>query len=98
MTPAPTTPHQERSGDIFSQIRYFLKENPIGKVFSAPTDVYFDEYNAYQPDIIYISKEKIEIIKEDGIHGAPDMIIEILSRSSGYYDSIPRKKYMKDME
>ena len=92
MSPSPTTPHQERSVDIIYQIRHFLKTNPIGKVYIAPTDVYFEEYNAYKPDILYISNEKKEIIKDDGIHGAPDMIIEILSRSTGYYDSNSKKK------
>ncbi|MBW8050395.1 MAG: Uma2 family endonuclease [Cytophagales bacterium] len=92
MTPSPTTPHQERSVDIIYQIRHFLKANPIGKVFSAPTDVYFDEHNALQPDIIYISRERIDIIKKAGIYGAPDMIIEIQSPSTGYYDTNSKKK------
>jgi len=44
-----------------------------------------------QPDIVFISKQRQEIIKDDGIHGAPDMVIEILSPSTAYYDI--RKKY-----
>ena len=62
--PSPTYGHQEVSGDIFTQIRVFLKEKPIGKVICAPLDVYFDENNVLQPDIIYISNENKHLIKE----------------------------------
>ena len=41
--PSPTYGHREMAGDIFTQIRIFLKEKPIGKVICAPMDVYFDE-------------------------------------------------------
>jgi Uma2 family endonuclease len=60
-------------------------------VYYSPFDVFFDEQNILQPDIVYISKEKSELLKDDGIHGAPDLIIEILSPSSGYYDTKIKK-------
>ena len=90
--PSPTYGHQEMAGDIFTQIRIFLKEKPIGKVICAPMDVYFDENNAFQPDIIFVSNKKKHIIKNDGLHGAPDMIIEIQSPSTSYYDLNVKKK------
>lgn len=92
MSPAPSSRHQEISGDIYYQIRHFLIENPIGKVYSAPIDVHFDEHNVYQPDIIFVSNERKNIIRIDGVYGAPDLVIEILSPFSGYYDSNPKKK------
>ncbi|MBD0257644.1 MAG: Uma2 family endonuclease [Cytophagales bacterium] len=52
----------------------------------APTDVYFNEESAFQADILFVSGEKLKIVKEDGIYGAPDLIVEILSPSTGYYD------------
>ena len=57
----------------------------------APLDVALDEENIYQPDLLYISEErKIELIK-DRIEGAPDLIIEILSPSTAYYDLRQKK-------
>ena len=64
----------------------FLKENPVGKVYFAPVDIYFNNENVYQPDIIFISKDRLHILKEDGVYGAPDLIIEILSPATAYYD------------
>ncbi|SFT13354.1 Uma2 family endonuclease [Mucilaginibacter polytrichastri] len=63
-----------------SQIQVFSKENISGKVFVAPCDVYLnDEQNVVQPDILFIKKERESIIQNQGIYGAPDLIIEILS-------------------
>ena len=90
--PSPTYGHQDVLGYIFNQIWNSLKEKPAGKVICAPLDVYFDENTVLQPDIIYISNENSHIIKENGIHGAPDLIIELLSPSTAYYDTKDKKK------
>ena len=91
MTPAPKPLHQIISANIFEKIRSFSKGKNAGIVLYSPVDVYLGESNACQPDIVFIGKEKMGIIKEDGIYGAPDMIIEILSPSTAYYDI--KKKY-----
>ncbi len=84
MTPAPNPRHQIISGNIFEKIRHLTKG--LGITFYSPIDVYFGEENAYQPDIVFIKKERQEIIKDDGIYGSPDLVIEILSLSTAYYD------------
>ncbi len=91
MTPAPNPLHQMISGNLVEKIRKFSKEKNAGIVLFSPVDVYLGEENAYQPDIIFISKKRVEIIKKDGIYGTPDLVIEILSPSTAYYDI--KKKY-----
>ena len=54
-------------------------------------DVYFEETETYQPDIIFISKDRLHIIERERIKGAPDLVIEILSPATAYYDL--RKKF-----
>lgn len=92
MTPASSTYHQE----ISKRFEYLLYEyaelkQKLGKVFYAPIDVYFEDEETYQPDIIFISNDRIGIIKKEKIEGAPDMIIEILSPSTAYYDLVHKK-------
>ncbi|MFN3480770.1 MAG: Uma2 family endonuclease [Thermodesulfovibrionales bacterium] len=84
MTPAPNPRHQLISANIFEKIREFTKQ--LGMTLYSPIDVYLGRENAYQPDIIFISKERQDIIQEDGIYGAPDLVIEILSPSTARYD------------
>jgi Uma2 family endonuclease len=55
-----------------------------------PMDVKLDEGNVLQPDILYITGERKEIIK-DRVEGAPDLVIEILSPSNAYYDLRQKK-------
>jgi len=89
-TPAPSIKHQDVLKKIFAKL-YSLEEKKLGKVFCAPVDVYFEETETYQPDIIFISRERLEIIEEERIRGAPDLVVEIISPSTAYYDL--RKKF-----
>jgi len=84
MSPAPSSVHQEISGNIFYYLKSFLKKYSC-KVFSAPFDVRFpkesivdrDVYTVLQPDICVIcDKSKLD---DRGCIGAPDIVIEILS-------------------
>ncbi len=86
MSPAPSFAHQKVLMDISGRIYGFLEKNPVGIVLVAPFDVYLNPRNAFQPDIIFIGNEKKDQIKENGLHGAPDMAIEILSPHTGKYD------------
>jgi len=82
IVPAPTPFHQIISANIFERFRRFVIEKGRGIVLYSPIDIYLSEENVYQPDIVYISKQRQEIIKEDGIYGAPDLVVEILSPST----------------
>ncbi|MBT1704796.1 Uma2 family endonuclease [Fulvivirgaceae bacterium PWU20] len=52
-----------------------------------------DEHsNAVQPDIIFVFSENISIIKDDAIHGIPDLLIEILSPGNSLHDTVKKKE------
>ena len=72
-------------------LKKFANENKLGKVFIAPLDIYLGENETYQPDVFFISKERESIIGEKKIEGAPDLVIEVLSESTAYYD-LKKKK------
>ena len=84
--PSPVPYHQILSMRIEFELVKFVEERDLGVVLNAPMDVYFSEKEVYQPDIMFISKERMNIIGEKNIEAAPDLIIEILSPSSAYYD------------
>jgi Uma2 family endonuclease len=92
MTPSPVPKHQRISGKIDFILRKFVTENNIGEVFYAPCDVLLDEENVVQPDILFISKERLGIIGEKNIQGVPDLVIEIISESTAYRDLVQKKK------
>ena len=92
MTPSPVPYHQIISRRIAFELLKFVEERKLGEVIYAPTDVYLSETETYQPDIIFISKERLHIIGEKKIEAAPDLVIEILSESTAYYDLRHKKR------
>lgn len=86
MTPSPIPYHQEVLRKLGFKILVFLEKKELGHLYYAPLDVYFSDSDVYQPDILFIQKEREEIIGQTKINGAPDMVIEILSPSTAYYD------------
>ena len=92
MTPAPTTYHQRLAREIFLLLASFVKLHGLGEIFFSPLDVYFSETETYQPDIIYVSKDRLSIIAEEKVEGSPDLIAEILSPTTAYYDLRHKKQ------
>ncbi|MEM9884853.1 MAG: Uma2 family endonuclease [Bacteroidota bacterium] len=80
---SPLYKHQDTIGNLSDLIRPYVKKNKLGKVQFAPLDVYFDEANVFQPDLLFISNERKGIIKKF-IHGAPDLIVEVLSSNKNH--------------
>jgi len=92
LVPAPKPKHQKISIRLEFLLMKYNEENNVGDIYHAPTDVYFDEENVVQPDILFVSSNRLDIIEENYIKGAPDLVIEIVSPSSGYYDLVKKKK------
>ena len=87
MSPSPSLIHQLILGEFYDALRTFNKtQNLSGLVVLSPIDVYFDDDNVYQPDIVFISADKKSLIIDGRIQGAPNLVIEILSPSNAYYD------------
>lgn len=92
MTPVPKTIHQDVVGNLFYELNDFIRKDKLGKVYTAPFDVLLGKKNVVQPDILFIAKENKKIITEDNVRGAPDLIVEVLSPTTAYYDLIEKKE------
>ena len=81
---SPNTPHQRASLKLIRHLDRYNQEKDLGELFYAPYDVYLDEKNAgIQPDILFVTHERNFVIRENnGIVGAPDLIVEILSKGT----------------
>ncbi|WP_318653417.1 Uma2 family endonuclease [Paenibacillus rhizovicinus] len=90
MSPAPTALHQYIVGELHFALRTFF-QNRSCFVFVAPFDVFFSESDNYespdhviQPDLsVVCSKNQIS---KNGCHGAPTIIVEVLSPSTALKD------------
>ena len=84
--PAPNTFHQFVQKNLLRILDTYLLQHPVGTVLGSPCDIYLDDLNVLQPDLLYVTSEHAARIHDDGIHGAPDLAIEILSPSSAALD------------
>ncbi len=91
MTPAPTVYHQAIAARVFEALSEYVRKRNSGVVFFSPIDVYLSETETYQPDVVFISKVNSRIIGEKKVEGAPDLVVEILSPGTGYYDLTHKK-------
>ncbi len=66
--------------------------SPSGESLFAPMDVFLAEDTTVQPDLVYIAPAQREIVGEQRIEGAPDLIAEILSLSTVHRDVGVKKR------
>ncbi|MEQ1747140.1 MAG: Uma2 family endonuclease [Saprospiraceae bacterium] len=76
---SPDTEHQSAASNLSFFLQSHVREKELGKVFFAPYDVYLDEENLVQPDLIFVAQKNAHIIQKGCIVGVPDLVVEILS-------------------
>lgn len=76
---SPDTEHQSIASNLSYFFQVFVREKKLGKIFFAPYDVYLDEENLVQPDLIFVAEANAGIIQKGCIVGVPDLVVEILS-------------------
>ncbi len=84
MSPTPKYKHQ----NIALNGAVILRGLPEGKTVISPMDVHLDDENVVQPDVFWVSGvNSLCKLGADGYwHGAPDLVIEILSPSTAKRD------------
>jgi Uma2 family endonuclease len=97
MSPSPHWRHQKISGNIEWQIQSYLRNHDIGQLFHAPLDVIINETNVYQPDVLFFRHRNSKAsLGNRCVEGAPDFVVEILSKSTLHLDKdLKLKLYAK---
>jgi Uma2 family endonuclease len=90
---SPTPSHQRVAGRIFRRMADYVDNFQKGEVFIAPLDTKFDEINTFQPDVLFISTARKNIVSKKKIDGVPDLVVEILSEGNNLKE-MSYKKYV----
>ena len=56
VTPSPNIRHQTILGNLYFLIRTWLEQHPVGRVFMAPLDVVFTQFDVVEPDLLFVSR------------------------------------------
>ncbi|HEY9421137.1 MAG TPA: Uma2 family endonuclease [Thermoanaerobaculia bacterium] len=86
VTASPFRRHQRVSGNLHLLLAPFVRDRRLGEVYYAPVDVILSLHDIAVPDLIFVSNERLEILAEKNVQGAPDLVIEILSKSTSHRD------------
>jgi Uma2 family endonuclease len=75
--------------------RSYLAAYPIGKVFFAPLDVVFSQFDVVEPDLLYLSNARaLEALTSQHVRGVPEIVVEVASPSTRRRDeTIKRRLY-----
>jgi Uma2 family endonuclease len=95
VTPSPNTKHQTVSLRLTVLIGSWLERNPIGRLFHAPFDVVFSNFDVVEPDLLYLSNVRsAEALTPQHVRGVPELVVEISSPSTRKRDeTIKRRLY-----
>ena len=91
VTAAPFIPHQQLLGELFMAVHGFVRQHDLGMVLFAPVDVELSRHDMLQPDMLFVSKQRMHIVSRRRFHAAPDLAVEVLSASTRRLDEIRKR-------
>jgi Uma2 family endonuclease len=91
MTPAPSPDHQRVVVRLSRILDEFVQTHALGEVLVSPVDVVLSMTDVVQPDVVVVSRHRMEIVTKKNIVAAPDLVVEILSESTEKTDRVAKK-------
>lgn len=88
---APSKRHQRLLGRLYRMIYDYVTPADLGEIFFAPVDVWLSDEDRTQPDLVYLSAERLSIYGERIVEGAPDLLVEIASPSTRMADLVAKR-------
>ena len=83
MSPAANPTHGGLIMKLGSFIESYLDAHGSGYILGENTDVHFPDGNLFKPDLVIVTEKNSSIIDwRKGINGVPDMVVEVLSKST----------------
>ena len=86
VTASPSLKHQTVSIRLSAALHTFVAAHRLGAVFHAPVDILLSWHDIVVPDLVFVSRERLSILTDANIQGAPDLVAEILSPSTRRVD------------
>jgi len=90
MSPAPSFFHQKIVDRFHDLLKGWVRRQRLGETGMAPLDMVLTNRRVMQPDVVFISNSRLEIIKE-AVMGPADLVAEVLSPGSRRRDRIDKR-------
>ncbi len=88
MSPVAGAAHQMTTGLLGARILPWVLAHGLGAFFSSPLHVILDEHVHYEPDLCFLRKDRLHLLKDAYFDGPPDLVIEVISESNRTHDTV----------
>ena len=93
LTPSPNTRHQDLSLRLILALGNHIAAHPGGRLFHAPYDCVFSDFDVVEPDLLWIAADQLGIVTKKHVRGVPALVIEIMSPGTRHRD----RRFKRDL-
>ncbi|MSU51036.1 MAG: Uma2 family endonuclease [Opitutus sp.] len=90
VSPAPSFYHQQIVDRFHDRLKGWVRPRGLGKTCAAPVDMVLTSRRSVQPDVLFVTHERLAIIG-DVINGPADLVAEIISPESRRRDRFDKR-------
>jgi Uma2 family endonuclease len=90
MSPTPSFNHQKIVFRFQRALHDWVAARELGEVVGAPMDMVLSPHRAMQPDVIFIARDRLEIIQRV-VMGPADLVAEVISPGGRNRDRIEKR-------
>jgi Uma2 family endonuclease len=91
VTPSPTPMHQLVVHRLAVLLDRAIVESGLGLVLESPLDVFLAARNVFQPDLIVLLRDRIQLFGSAMVESAPSLAVEVISPSTTAYDRVTKR-------
>ncbi|MGV3723169.1 MAG: Uma2 family endonuclease [Actinomycetota bacterium] len=96
MTPPPSDAHESLHGWLFKVIGLYVEEVGLGEVRGSRSGVRVSPTSLPEPDLLFFASEHRDRLSPTGVHGVPDLVVEIVDSTSARRDAVRKQAQYQD--
>lgn len=96
LSATPSIRHAFAKSRLLSALHQRIESEQAGLLLPGPVDLRLGPETALQPDVVFVARERFGILGKQEIDGAPDLVVEILSPSTGHYDLTRKRRIYEE--
>ena len=93
LSPTPSYFHQRIGTRLGVLMFNFVEERQLGMLSIRDVHYIFDQHNHFEPDLSFLAKDRLHLIRGPYVDGSPDLAVEILSPSTRKRDTELKFQY-----
>jgi Uma2 family endonuclease len=86
VAPSPSGEHQYITLNLGAVFRDHVRRFRLGRVYPAPFDLRFAPRTTVQPDLLFVTTDRLELVDPGIISAPPDLVVEVSSPGTRHYD------------